>query len=93
MNITHVFPQFQYTAVDIALERERPSIAELIRSFVHHRVRRYQAVIQFRRAHETHRDARLVFRAAAEGRPLELQRRLVLGKLAGGSTMISWNCK
>jgi len=36
------------------------------------------------RAHDAHRDARLVFRAAAEGRPLELQRRLVLGKLAGG---------
>jgi len=41
-------------------------------------------VLRFRRAHEAHRDARLVFRAAAEGRPLELQRRLVLGKLAGG---------
>jgi len=41
-------------------------------------------VMRFRRAHEAHRDARLVFRAAAEGRPLELQKRLVLGKLAGG---------
>jgi len=41
---------------------------------------------RFRRAHEAHRDAKLVFRAAAEGRPLELQRRLVLGKLAGGKT-------
>ena len=41
-------------------------------------------MLRFRRAHEAHRDARLVFRAAAEGRPLELQRRLVLGKLAGG---------
>ena len=41
-------------------------------------------MVRFRRAHEAHRDARLVFRAAAEGRPLELQRRLVLGKLAGG---------
>jgi len=41
-------------------------------------------VVRFRRAHEAHRDARLVFRAAAEGRPLELQKRLVLGKLAGG---------
>jgi len=39
-------------------------------------------MVRFRRAHEAHRDARLVFRAAAEGRPLELQRRLVLGKLA-----------
>jgi len=36
-------------------------------------------MLRFRRANEAHRDARLVFRAAAEGRPLELQRRLVLG--------------
>ena len=41
-------------------------------------------MLRLRRAHEAHRDARLVFRAAAEGRPLELQKRLVLGKLAGG---------
>jgi len=41
-------------------------------------------ILRLRRAHEAHRDARLVFRAAAAGRPLELQRRLVLGKLAGG---------
>jgi len=41
-------------------------------------------MLRFRRAHDAHRDARLVFRAAAEGRPLELQKRLVLGKLAGG---------
>ena len=46
--------------------------------------RRRSMMLQLRRAHEAHRDARLVFRAAAEGRPLELQRRLVLGKLAGG---------
>ena len=42
-------------------------------------------MLQLRRAHEAHRDARLVFTAAAEGQPLELQRRLVLGKLAGGA--------
>jgi len=41
-------------------------------------------MLRFRRAHQAQRAARLVFRAAAEGRPLELQRRLVLGKLAGG---------
>jgi len=41
-------------------------------------------IFRLRRAHEAHRDSRLVFRAAAEGRPLELQRRLVLGKLACG---------
>ena len=31
-----------------------------------------------------------MFRAAAEGRPLELQKRLVLGKLAGGVTNVSY---
>ena len=41
-------------------------------------------MLRLRRAHEAHRDARLVFRAAAAGRPLELQRRLVLGQLASG---------
>ena len=41
-------------------------------------------MLQLRRAHEAHRDARLVFRAASGGQPLELQRRLVLGKLASG---------
>ena len=40
--------------------------------------------MRFRRAHEAHRDVKLVFSAALAGRPLELQRRLVLGKLAGG---------
>ena len=48
-----------------------------------------KALVRFRRAHEAHRDARLVFMAAAEGRPLELQRRLVLGKLAGGANRLS----
>jgi len=51
------------------------------------RLMRSRAVVNFRRAHEAHRDARLVFRAAAGGRPLELQNRLVLGKLAGGISM------
>jgi len=46
-------------------------------------------ILRFRRAHEAHRDARLVFRAAAEGRPLELQKRLVLGKLACGLDILS----
>ena len=51
-------------------------------------------MVRFRRAHEAHRDARLVFRAAAEGRPLELQRRLVLGKLAGGQEKLGEaNCE
>ena len=48
-------------------------------------VKRRGMMLRLRRAHEAHRDARLVFRAAAKGRPLELQRRLVLGKLAGGA--------
>ena len=43
-------------------------------------------MLRFRRAHEAHRDASFVFRAAAQGRPLELQRRLVLGKLADGAS-------
>jgi len=50
----------------------------------HVRASRCGMMLRFKRAHEAHRDARLVFRAAAEGRPLELQKRLVLGKLAGG---------
>jgi len=48
------------------------------------RIKRLRTILRFRRAHEAHRDTKLVFRAAAEGRPLELQRRLVLGRLAGG---------
>jgi len=61
-----------YAAIDAALARNQRFAA------------RPGLLLCFRRAHEAHRDARLVFRAAAEGRPLELQRRLVLGKLAGG---------
>lgn len=38
----------------------------------------------FRRAHEAHRDACLCFFAARDGRPLELSKRLFLGKHAGG---------
>jgi len=45
--------------------------------------------VRFRRAHEAQRDARLVFRAASQGRPLELQMRLVLGGLAGGRERLS----
>lgn len=37
----------------------------------------------WRRAVEAKRDASMVFQAAAEGRPMELARRLRLGKLAG----------
>ena len=47
-------------------------------------------MLRFRRAHQAQRAARLVFRAAAEGRPLELQRRLVLGKLAGGLDILGY---
>lgn len=36
---------------------------------------------------EAKRDAGMVFRAAAEGRPMELEKRLRLGKLAGGLHM------
>jgi len=51
---------------------------------LHSTVSKPRNLLRFRRAHEAHRDARLVFRAAAEGRPLELQKRLQLGRLAGG---------
>jgi len=40
-------------------------------------------LLNFRRAQEAHRDFQLLALSCAEGRPLELQRRLVLGKLAG----------
>jgi len=61
----------------------RQAVMELEREW---RMARRRVMLDCRRAHEAHRDARLVFRAAAEGRPLELQKRLVLGKLAGGVT-------
>lgn len=41
-------------------------------------------LLGFRRAHEAHNDAGRVFRAASEGRPMELEKRLRFGKLAGG---------
>jgi len=44
---------------------------------------RMRIMVRHRQAVHVHRDARLVFRAAAEGRPLELQKRLVLGVLGG----------
>ena len=45
---------------------------------------RGEHLVRFRQAHEAHRDSRLIMRAAAEGRPLELQKRLQVGKLASG---------
>lgn len=45
---------------------------------------RINALLVFRRAHEAHRDAAMLFKAAAEGRPMELAKRFRLGKLAGG---------
>lgn len=44
---------------------------------------RISAVVQWRQAFEARRDAALVFKAAREGRPLELAKRLRLGRLAG----------
>lgn len=41
-------------------------------------------MVLWRRAVCAHRDAGRVFRAARDGRPLELGKRLMLGKLAGG---------
>lgn len=40
--------------------------------------------MRWRRAVEAKRDAGVVFKAASEGRPLELAKRLRLGRLAGG---------
>ena len=47
-------------------------------------VRRGTHLIRWAHAWRAHRDAALVFKAASEGRPLELEKRLRLGRLAGG---------
>lgn len=49
--------------------------------------RKLRAVVRWRQAHDAQRDAGMVFQAASEGRPLELAKRLRLGKLAGGLNM------
>ena len=46
--------------------------------------RRRGRLALWRRGVEAKRDAGMVFQAASEGRPLELGKRLRLGKLAGG---------
>ena len=71
------------TPLDVARGTTRQVIEEFIKIELPRRAR-IAAIIGFRRAHEAHRDASLVFRAAAEDRPLELQKRLVLGAKAGG---------
>ena len=48
---------------------------------------RYEILVGWRRAHDAKRDAARVFTAARDGRPLELDKRLKLGKLAGGLNM------
>lgn len=53
--------------------------ALLLRASLH----RQRALLMWRRAHCANRDAVLVFKAASEGRPLELAKRLTLGRLAG----------
>lgn len=45
---------------------------------------RKMGVLVWRRAHEARRNAGMVFQAASQGRPLELGKRLRLGRLAGG---------
>ena len=42
---------------------------------------RAAALLKHRRSHEAHSDARRLLRCCVEGLPLELQRRLVLGRL------------
>lgn len=43
-----------------------------------------QQVLNFRRAYAAQRDAKILCVCAADGRPLELAKRLRLGALAGG---------
>lgn len=49
------------------------------------RVSRIQALVRHRVASDAQRDSSLVWRAASEGRPLELAKRLRLGVMAGGA--------
>ena len=89
----HLISQVGVTPIDLgnpsikALLSRAPELRRnaLIRQA---RTSRRGMILRLRRAHEAYMDAKLVFRAAAEGRPLELQRRLVLGKRAGGLDMI-----
>lgn len=46
--------------------------------------RRGVGLLRWRRAVEVKRDSELIFRSARDGRPLELGKRLRLGKLGGG---------
>lgn len=62
---------------ELAPERELAKVA-----FVD--PRRGDQLVRWRRAVEVRRNARLIFQAAAQGRPMELERRLQLGKLADG---------
>lgn len=48
---------------------------------------RRDAVVRWRRAVRAHADVPLMHRAAWEGRPMELAKRLRLGRLAGGLGM------
>lgn len=48
---------------------------------------RADAIVRFRHAHDARKDAKIVFKAAREGRPMELAKRLRLGKLAGALAM------
>lgn len=48
--------------------------------------RRRSLLVRWRHGGDAKRDAKLVFQAASEGRPLELAKRLRLGVLAGGLT-------
>lgn len=53
------------------------------------RQRRIRRLVHFRTAADAKRDAQMVWRASAEGRPMELQKRLRLGILAGGVDRMS----
>lgn len=47
---------------------------------------KFDRLVAWRTSRNAHRDARLMFQAAKEGRPMELAKRLRLGVLAGGHT-------
>lgn len=65
---------------DQSLHRDMAWIGESTRT------RRVWGLARWRHADCAHKDAACVFRAAAEGRPMELEKRLRLGKFAGGLT-------
>lgn len=76
--------RFGKTPAEVADSQGNSKTADAIRSFVPRMILQVQRLLRWRRAVEAKRDAAMVFRAAAEGRPMELAERVRLGKLADG---------